>query len=104
MMPFTSNESDDHIHVTLKSVLDLNLAETLHQKLLDVLMTGKAINILAGEVDRITTPCLQIMLALKNRAMQEKISFAIPEMSDAFRAALKETGLESHLINQEKIL
>lgn len=102
MVPFTSVESDDHIQMTLKSVLDLTLAEALHQNFLDVLTTGKTINIMAGDVDRITTPCLQIMLALKNRAMQEKITFSIAEMSDAFQAALKETGLDSHLIDQEQ--
>ncbi|PCJ44399.1 MAG: hypothetical protein COA81_02015 [Alphaproteobacteria bacterium] len=56
MVPFISVESDDHIQVTLKSVLGLTLAEALHQNFLDVLTTGKTINIMAGDVDRITTP------------------------------------------------
>lgn len=102
MASYTMTDSDDEICLTLESVMDLTTAEDLRLGFLDCLTKGKTIKIMAGNVTRITTPCLQVFLAIKNKTTQLHIDFLIPEMSEAFQNALKDIGLEGQFINSEQ--
>ncbi len=94
--------SDDEISLTLKSIMDLTEAENLRLTFLDCLAQGKNLKIVAGEVERITTPCLQILLSLKNRAELDHIDFSIIDMPDSFKTALHDIGLEEYLAPVEQ--
>jgi len=94
--------SDDEISLTLKSIMDLTEAENLRLTFLDCLTKGKSLKIVASEVERITTPCLQILLSLKNRADFHHIDFSIVDMTEAFKSALYDIGLEEHIAPMEQ--
>lgn len=102
MTSHTMTESDDEISMTLTSVMDLTMACDLRRGFLDSLHKGKTIKVMAGDVTRITTPCLQVLLAMKNKTTEQHIDFLIPEMSDAFRNALKDVGLDGPFITPEQ--
>jgi len=105
---FTTNNNEEEICLTLKPVMDLALAEKLRLSLLDCLAASlaanKTIKIMAGKVDRITTPCLQILLAMKIRTDQQHIDFLFPEMSDAFRTVADDIGLQDQFTALEQTL
>lgn len=94
MASFTTTDSENEITLALKPVMDLTVAEDLRLSFLDCLASGKAINIMANDVERITTPCLQVLLAMKNKTSELDINFSIAEMSEAFHDALKDIGLD----------
>lgn len=102
MASFMVTDSDNEICLTLKSIMDLTVAEDLRLGFLDCLAKGKTIKIMAGDVERITTPCLQVLFAMKNQTSEQHIDLLIPEMSVAFKNALKDVGLEDQFINSEQ--
>ncbi|MBL4800496.1 MAG: STAS domain-containing protein [Emcibacter sp.] len=109
MTALTVTTSDDEISINLQAVMDLIRAKDLRRAFLDSLRkieshdsSQSTITIMAGDVTRITTPCLQVLLAMKNKTTEQHIDFLIPEMSDAFQHALKEVGLEGQFINPEQ--
>ena len=97
-----TTDSKDEIHLFLKPVMDLSMAEDLRLSFLECIDKEKNINVMAGDVERITTPCLQVLFAMKNKATQQEIDFLIPEMSEAFQKALKDVGLDDQFINSEQ--
>lgn len=99
---FTITDTKQETSLVLQSVMDLTLAEDLRQGFLDCLAKGKTIKVMAGDVDRITTPCLQVLYAVKNKASSQNIGFFIPEMSEAFQKTLKDVGLEGQFIKSEQ--
>ncbi len=97
-----TTDSSDEICLVLKSVMDLTVAEDLRLGFLDCLTKNKTIKIMAGDVERITTPCLQVLFAMKNKTAEQDIKFLIPEMSEAFQNALKDVGLDDQFITSEQ--
>ncbi len=102
MTSYAMANSDDEISLTLKPVMDLTEAENLRLTFLDCLAKEKNLKIVAGEVERITTPCLQILLSLKNRAELDHIDLSIIDMPDSFKTALYDIGLEEYLAPVEQ--
>lgn len=102
MSIFKTINSNDEICLNLNPVMDLNVAEDLRLEFLDCLAKDKKIKVMAGDVERITTPCLQVLFAMKSKTTQQEIDFLIPEMSDAFQKALKDVGLDDQFINLEQ--
>lgn len=101
MTILTMTDSKDHISLVLKPVMDLTMAEDLRLGFLDCLAKNKTVKVMAGDVERITTPCLQVLLAMKNKTSEMQIDFLIPHMSGAFQKALKLVGLEAQFIISE---
>lgn len=99
---FTMTGSQDEISLHMKSVMDLTIAEDLRQDFIDCLSKNKTIKVMAADVERITTPCLQVLFAIKTKAARQDIDFLIPEMSEAFERALKDVGLDDQFNNSEQ--
>lgn len=104
MTVFTTNNYEDEIFLTLKSVMDLTMAENLRLSLLDCLTQNKTVKILTAEVERITTPCLQVLLAMKKQTKERHIDFFFPEMSEIFRDTVRDIGLEDQFMALEQRL
>lgn len=51
------------VSISLPPVLDVAAAANLKRELLEVLASGNSVNIDAAAVQRITTPCLQVLAA-----------------------------------------
>ena len=89
--PFISNE---HAAVSgLPQILDLTFAKTLHGDLKD-LFGSRAVTLDAAAVERMSTPCAQVLLAAGRAAASSGISFRILNATSVFRSAIADLGLE----------
>lgn len=78
----------------LPQVLDLSLAQALRDRVAEGLRAG-ALTVDAGAVERVSTPCLQVLLAAGRAAEQAGTSYSIVNASDAFGSALADLGLRT---------
>lgn len=78
----------------LASRLDLTAARDLQQDLKSRLAAG-AVVLDAQDVERMSTPCLQVVLAAGRAAMAANVPFRIVGASETFSAAVVELGLNS---------
>ena len=85
---------DSSQKIELAPVLDLAYADKLKELLLTALAAGNDIWLDAGKVDRITTPCLQLFVAVARELSENGGSFKITQASEAVVTALKDIGLE----------
>ncbi|PDT88762.1 anti-anti-sigma factor [Bradyrhizobium sp. Y36] len=82
----------------LPSQLDLTAARKLQDEIRSRLASG-AVVLDAGAVDRLSTPCVQVLLAAGRAAASADVSFRIANASGAFSAAVVELGLETQFRN-----
>lgn len=80
--------------VTLPPVADLTAAGPLKQSLLDGLAAGKSITIDASAVQRVSSPCLQVLVAgMQSFAKAGGTSLVVANPSQAFRETVSVLGL-----------
>lgn len=82
----------------LPQVLDIVQAQPLHKVMLE-LMDSHALTLDAGSVERMSTPCAQVLLATGLAADKAGISFKICNASAVFQSALADLGLQSKFSN-----
>lgn len=84
----------------LPQTLDLTEAQGLRDRMLLLLLLGEGGIILdASAVDRMSTPCVQVLLATGHAADSASTGFKIINASDVFQAALADLGLQSEFSN-----
>ena len=88
-----SEEHKEGKTISLPSVLNLGVAESLREQFVEQSIQETSIVIDASEVETITTPCIQVLLAA-DRAMEEAGgSFSLKLSSPPFQAAFQDLGL-----------
>jgi len=102
MVEFTITDFEGETCMTLKPVMDLTVAEDFRLALLDCLARGKNVKLMAGKVERMTTPCLQLLLAYQDRIAHQQINFVIEDMSEPFKSAINDVGLADILSTSEQ--
>lgn len=80
--------------LALPVILDITLAQELRGHLLERLGAG-AVIMDASAVDRVSTPCIQVLLAAGRSAAESGTPFRIAGPSEAFAAALADLGVEA---------
>ena len=85
--------------VTLGPVLDIRAATPLRDRLQKALKRGKPILLDAAQVDRLSTPCIQVLLAAGKSAEAGAGRIVLAEASDAFVAAFGDLGLFAALMS-----
>ncbi len=85
-------------HYSVPATLDLTAARDLRERL-TAMLSGKAIVLDMSAVERMSTPCMQVLLAAGRSADAAKVSFQIVDASDVFRAAVTDLGLEMQFRN-----
>ena len=80
----------------LPAVLDLAAAEPLHRQLCDALQAGDVL-VDAAAVDRVSTPCLQVLCAVAVAARASGFKFGLRNPSETLIAAAIELGLHHAL-------
>lgn len=84
-MSATIPEGGDVTVVHLPAVLDLTAASALKSDLLAALAGGAGIVVDAGDVQRVTTPCLQVLVsAFKTVEQTEGVSIRLQNISPVF--------------------
>ena len=82
----------------LPQVLDLTQAQNLRDTMTALLSDGPLL-LNASAVERMSTPCAQVLLAAGRSAGVAGTSFQIASPSDVFRAALADLGLQAEFMN-----
>ncbi len=89
----STDESDGHLRVELPSALDLRIAQALKSALLEALAKAKPLRIDAASVERMSTACIQILIAFAEAARQAGLSVAFHRPSASFMSAFDNLGL-----------
>ena len=77
----------------LGCILDIRAAEPLKGVLQKARDKGHPLIIEAGSVERLTTPCIQVLLAAAEALKEAGISFTLSKPSEAFVDSFNELGL-----------
>lgn len=98
MDPFTISKTDDATQLNLVASMDLRAADPLLHSFHEIMGQGGRVVIDASAVDRLSTPCVQILLSAVQHMEQHDIPFVIRSPSDAFVTAFDDLGLFSYLM------
>jgi anti-anti-sigma regulatory factor len=82
----------------LPQVLDLTAARSLRDDMTALLQSGTIV-LDAGAVERLSTPCAQVLLAAGLAAEAANSRFWIVNASDCFQTAVADLGLQSQFTN-----
>lgn len=85
----------------LPPVLDLPAAAPLKSRLLEALEKGNSLVIDAGAVQRITTPCLQVLASVAKTGEAGGTSVRFHNVPEAFAEAARLLGLSQVLCIEE---
>ena len=83
--------------LVMPAVLDLTTADTLKQSLLNALACGPVVEIDAGAVQRITSPCLQVFAAAAKGLPEIGGTMRFTNVPDIFRETADTLGLSELL-------
>jgi len=83
---------------SVPATLDLTAARDLRERL-GAMLSGDGVVLDMSAVERMSTPCMQVLLAVGRSAGATKVSFQIVDASDAFRGAVADLGLETEFCN-----
>jgi anti-anti-sigma regulatory factor len=86
--------------VTVPPIADLAAAETLRQWLLDALAgcpEGEVVHLSAAGVDRISTACVQVILAARTSFAEAGRRLVLDQPSDVLTEAFDRLGLAADL-------
>ncbi len=97
MGDFTLNTNGDGAQLTLPAVLDLCAAEPLKAAFEEALGGGRPLTVDAESVERLSTPCIQILIAAEAGAKAAEQPFKLAKPSDAFIDTFSDLGVFSLL-------
>jgi anti-anti-sigma factor len=98
MNQIQSEVVDKMVNVTLPPVLDIPGSEALRDSILDALAPGMNLTLNSEQVEQVTTPGLQILLAVAECAARREATFKVVHPSEALIEAFRESGLFSNLM------
>lgn len=97
MSSFEMTAIDGGRRLRLPAVLDILAAEGLREAIRETLVLGGRLDVDASQVERMSTPCLQVLVA-GGRALKEGgVAMLIDRPSDAFINGFYDLGLASEL-------
>ncbi len=83
--------------IALPEILDFGTAEPLKAALEKALAGGRPLKLDAGKVERLSTPCLQVLIAAEQAMKSADIALTLAAPSDAFIDTFNDLGAFSHL-------
>ena len=83
--------------IDLDADLDLVAATALKEQLLEASGQGGAVTVDASSVERLTTPCAQVLVAAARSLAEQDRPFALKSPSEAFVSAFADLGLDAVL-------
>jgi len=104
MEPFSITKVDEGTQLALVATMDIRTAEPLLSSLQEALSanppqgSSSKIVIEASAVDRLSTPCVQVLIGALQEMEQSGIPFVLKSPSDAFVSAFDDLGLFSYLM------
>lgn len=92
----TENQGQNIEGVELPAILDIAGAENLLNLLKEHVPSGN-IHLNAANVEKLTSPCVQILLSTEKTLRNQEGKFTISSPSDAFKHALEDLGFKEQL-------
>lgn len=92
----SGGQVDPRLTYDLPRELDLLAAESLKEKLLDFLHQDGDLVVDAAEVERISTPCIEVLFAAGTAFHNTDRKLQIENPSEYFNDALTALGLDDH--------
>ena len=83
--------------IQLPATLNLNTAETLKEALIDAISSSGGAFVGGSQVNRVDTPCLQVLLAAGRDVEADGRTFALCNPSDQLRSAFEDIGMSAEL-------
>ena len=93
MMNFKLTTRKGTSRIDLGSVLDIRAAEPLKEVLRKAISKGKPLTLDVGSVERMSTPCIQVLIAAATVMKEAGAVFTLAGPSDAFIESFNELGL-----------
>jgi anti-anti-sigma regulatory factor len=93
MEPFQVTATESGSRIDLLPVMDLRVSPPFHATMVDLVARAKPLEIAAPDVERLSTPCIQVLLAAAQALEKAGTPFKIVAPSDAFIAAFDDLGL-----------
>lgn len=87
--------SDSGRRLVLAPVLDILMAAPLRELLRESLIVGARLEVDASAVERMSTPCVQVLVAASRAFAEKGVDLVILRPTEAFMGALFELGLFS---------
>ena len=91
------NPPEDSSVIDLDSDLELVAATTLKERLIEAVDRDVAVVIDASSVERLTTPCVQVLVAAAQSLAGQDKGLMFKDPSEAFVSAFSDLGLEDVL-------
>ncbi len=93
-----SEVMDDTLHITMPRVLDIPAAADLKDVVLEMVEPEMTVSIQSADVEQMTTPGIQILMASAAYIDRRKAKLKIVKPSEAFIDGFSDLGLFSHLM------
>ncbi|MGH1481284.1 MAG: STAS domain-containing protein [Geminicoccales bacterium] len=90
---------DNMVNVTLPPILDISHAEALRDCLLDTIAPDMVLTLDSAQVEQMTTPGIQMMLAVVECASRKGMAFKLANPSEPLIDAFKDSGLFPQLMS-----
>ena len=89
---------DGPVTVPLSPVLDITASEPLRDSLLEASASGRKVVIDASAVERLSTPCIQVILAAGRSFKEQGLEYSLFSPSETFVSAFDDLGLFAALM------
>lgn len=88
----------------LPSTLDVNYAPHFYESVKDFMHLDSEVCIDASEVLRLTTPCVQVLLAFFEKLKSKGVNLKIKNPSESFSKSIIDLGLGQHEITTKYMI
>jgi anti-anti-sigma regulatory factor len=95
--PASSAAAEETATLTLAPISDAGAAPALKESLSPLVLKGVSVRLVAGEVERITTPCMQVLIAADRALAPRHAGLMVKDVSGQMRQAFGEMGLAAEL-------
>lgn len=89
---------EDALHITMPRVLDISAAADLRDVILEMVEPEMGVVMQSADVEQMTTPGVQVLLAVASYIDRRKAKLKIVKPSDAFIDSFGDLGLFSNLM------
>ncbi|NVK18304.1 MAG: STAS domain-containing protein [Methylocystaceae bacterium] len=83
--------------IRLQPILDMSASDDLLESLRSCIPAHKKMVLDAGDVERVSTPCIQVLLAAAKKMKQVGGQFSIENVTPKFEQSMRELGLSEYL-------
>ncbi|GGF50897.1 hypothetical protein GCM10011332_00180 [Terasakiella brassicae] len=93
---------ENDVVLRLIPILDMAIAEEFLSSLRECASMMKNLILDSQDVERLSTPCIQVMLAAASEMEQQGLTFSVRNISEGFQRGMCDLGLVEYLDNWSK--